>query len=127
MCPQQKGGNNEKVDLSSFTSSTINRCLRGLVCSSRAEYAFAIAKSLGNPADRLHQRRSALPIRTCLGLSSAFGMLLCTLRPLLRRALAVSVTPVALALLGDQKQDYRYGLRQGEETRAARRKLCVGV
>jgi hypothetical protein len=40
-----------------------------------------------------------VPIRTCLGLPSAFGVLLCTLRPLLWRALAVSVTPLALALL----------------------------
>ena len=40
-----------------------------------------------------------MPIGTRLGLFSAVGVLLCTLRPLLRRALAVSVTPLALALL----------------------------
>jgi hypothetical protein len=55
-------------------------------------------------AGRLHKRWSALPIGTCLGLSSAFGVLLCTLRPLLWRTLALSVTPMALALLVDAKQ-----------------------
>ena len=59
------------------------------------------APHASSPGGRLHQRWSALPIRTCLGLSSAFGVLLCTLRPLLWRALAVSVTPLALALLAD--------------------------
>jgi hypothetical protein len=36
-----------------------------------------------------------------MGLSSAFGLLLCTLRPLLWRALAISVTSLALALLAN--------------------------
>jgi hypothetical protein len=96
------GGHNENVDLNSCTSSTVNRCLRGLVRSSHATDGFPITKPIGNPADRLHQCWSALPVRTCLGLSSAFDLLLCTLRPLLWRSLAVPITPLALALLVDQ-------------------------
>ena len=97
-----KGGKlNAKVEVGSNSFRTNNRRSGCLIRSSRAAYDFAIAKSVGSPAGRLHQRWSALPIRTCLGLSSAFGVLLCTLRPLLWRALAVSVTPLALALLAD--------------------------
>ena len=95
-----KGGKpNAKVEIGSSSFRTDNRRSCRLVRSSCAPYDFAIAKSIGSPAGRLHQRWSALPIGTRLGLSSAVGVLLCTLRPLLRRALAVSVTPLALALL----------------------------
>jgi hypothetical protein len=96
-----KGGKlNAKVEVGSSSLRTDNRRSCCLIRSSRAA-DFAIAKSVGSPAGGLHQRWSALPIRTCLGLSSAFGVLLCTLRPLLWRTLAVSITPLALALLAD--------------------------
>jgi hypothetical protein len=97
-----KGGKlHAKVEAGSSSFRTDNRRSCCLVRSSRAPCDFAFAKSVGSPGGRLHQRWSALPIRTCLGLPSAFGVLLCTLRPLLRRALAVSITPLALALLAD--------------------------
>src|SRR6185437_8081265 len=99
-----KGGKlNAKVEVGSNSFRTDNRRSGCLIRSSRAAYDFAIAKSVGSRAGRLHQRWSALPIRRCLGLSSAFGVLLRTLRPLLWRALAVSVTPLALALLAETK------------------------
>src|SRR4029079_1658643 len=60
--PHQNGGHNEKADLSSCTSSTVNLCLRGLVRSSHATDGFAITKPIGNPADRLHQCWCALPL-----------------------------------------------------------------
>ena len=97
-----KGGKlNAKVEIGSSNFRTDNRRSYCLECAGSAANDFAAAKSVGSPAGRLHQRWSALPIRTCLGLSSAVGVLLCTLRPLLWRALAVSVTPLALALLAD--------------------------
>jgi hypothetical protein len=97
-----KGGKlNAKVEVGSSSFRTDNRRSCCLIRSSRASYDFAIAKSVGSPSGGLHQYWSALPIRTCLGLSSTFGVLLCTLRPLLWRALAVSITPLALALLAD--------------------------
>ena len=95
-----RGGKRDaKAQIGSSSFSTDNRRSCWLVRSSRASSDFAITESIGSPAGRLHQRWSALPIRTRLGLSSAFGVLLCALRPLLWRALAVSVTPLALALL----------------------------
>src|SRR4029079_9964319 len=60
LTPHQNGGHNEKADLSSCTSSTVNLCLRGLVRSSHATDGFAITKPIGNPADRLHQCWCAL-------------------------------------------------------------------
>jgi hypothetical protein len=77
---------NAKVDIGSSSFRTDNRRSGCVVRSSGTANDFAIAKSVGSRAGRLHQRWSALSIRTCLGLSSAFGLLLCTLRPLLWRA-----------------------------------------
>jgi len=75
---QQNGGHNEKDDLSSCTSSNINRGLRGLVRSSRATDGFAITKPIGHPADRLHLCWS-LPLGSHLGLHSK-KMCMCALR-----------------------------------------------
>src|SRR6516162_11806462 len=94
--PQQKGGHNEKVDPSSCTSSTVNRCLHGLVRSRRSTDGFAI--TIGNSADRLHLC-FALPLGSHLGLHSK-KMCVCALRCQLRRSLEIPIKPLALALLG---------------------------
>jgi hypothetical protein len=99
---QQKEGHDEKADSSYCTSSTVNRCVRGRIRSSRAAYSFAVAKPIGNPTDRLHQCWSALPVGTHLDLHSK-RMCVCALRCLLWRSLEIPLTPLALALLGASK------------------------
>jgi hypothetical protein len=106
-------GSYAQIQARSSSFGTDNQCFRGLVCSGRTTYAFTIAKSVGSPAGRLHLCWS-LPIRTFLGVPRA-RMLVCTLRRLLSRplpkwrlpwrslllgrSLALSVKPLALALL----------------------------
>jgi hypothetical protein len=103
---QQKGGHDEKADSSYCTSSTVNRCVRGRIRSSRAAYRFAVAKPIGNPTDRVHQCWSAVPVGTHLDLHSK-RMCVCALRCLLWRSLEIPITPLALALLGDSKSETR--------------------
>jgi hypothetical protein len=117
---------NAQIQARSSSFGTDNRCFRGFVCSGRTTYAFAIRKSVGSPAGRLHLCWS-LPIRTFLGVPRA-RMLVCTLRrllwrPLLQRrlpwrssllgrSLAVPVKPLALALLA-----HLYGRFEGAANR----------
>ena len=74
--------------------------VRGRICSSRAASSFAVAKPIGNPTDRLHQRWSALPVGTHLDLRSK-RMWVCALRCLLWRSLDIPITPLAMALFGE--------------------------
>ena len=103
---QQNGGHNEKTDLSSRTSSTVNGCLRGLVRSSHATDGFAITKPIGTPADRLHLCWCALPLGPHLGLHSK-EMCVCALRCLLWLSLEIPIKPLALALLVNQRRNVR--------------------